>query len=354
MKNNTVCLIGGGLTIGGQERALVFLANSLGEKGVKVFIISLFKTSIEFDLHPSIAVYFPDIDRSKTNKFIYAIRIIPFIRGLIKQNKPDAIICFGDWFNSFAILATRGLPSKMIITNRMGPNLFLGNFIENMNKIFYRFADELIVQTERAKEILSKKYKFKKITVIPNPVQLTNFDRPIQKKQIITVGRLSKEKGHQVLLKAFAQLRNKEWTLHLVGDGKEREPLEHLSKELQIDDRVVFHGKMHDFDHLLLESQIFVLPSFYEGFPNALLEAMSVGLCCVASDCIAGPSEIIANKSNGLLFEPGNDVQLAELLNQLIGDKQLINKLSNNAVLSLGRFEKGTIVKQFEKSLFQN
>jgi GalNAc-alpha-(1->4)-GalNAc-alpha-(1->3)-diNAcBac-PP-undecaprenol alpha-1,4-N-acetyl-D-galactosaminyltransferase len=242
----------------------------------------------------------------------------------------------------------------MIITNRMGPNLFLGNFIETMNKIFYRFADELIVQTERAKDILSKKYKVKKITVIPNPVESTTFDRAIKKKQIISVGRLSSEKGHQVLLKAFAHLQDKEWTLHLVGDGKERESLEILSKELQIDDRVVFHGKMHSFVNLLLESQIFVLPSFYEGFPNALLEAMSVGLCCVASDCISGPSDIIANGSNGLLFEPGNDIQLAELLNELIADKHLINKLSNEAMLSLDRFEKEAIFNQFEKSLFQN
>ena len=354
MKFKTVCLLGGGLTIGGQERALVFLANSLAEKGDNVFIISLFQTSIDFDLHPSITVYFPGIDRSKMNKFIYTIRMIPFIRGLIKHNKPDAVICFGDWFNAFAIVATRGLSSKMIITNRMGPNLFLGNFVETMNRIFYRFADELIVQTERAKEILKKKYKVKKITVIPNPVQFVNLERRIQKKQIITVGRLSREKGHEVLLKAIAQLRNKEWKLHLVGDGNERPSLEQLSRELKIDNKVVFHGRMQNFEQLLLESTIFVLPSFYEGFPNALLEAMSLGLCCVASDCIAGPSEIITNGFNGFLFEPGNDVQLAECLNQLIEDKQLINKLSNNAPPSLKGFEKGTIVKQFEKALYHN
>jgi len=340
------------LAIGGQERALVLLANALAEKGVKVFIITLFKTSVEFDLHSSITVFLPDIDRRKINKFIYAIRIIPFIRGLIKQNKPDSIICFGDWFNAFAIMATRGLSSKMIITNRMGPNLFLGNFIETMNRIFYRFADELIVQTESAKEILSNKYNIKKITVIPNPIQLNTYERPILKKQIITVGRLSREKGHQVLLKAFAHLQDKEWTLHLVGDGKERESLEYLSKDLQIENRVFFHGKMQDFEHLLLGSQIFVLPSFYEGFPNSLLEAMRVGLCCVASDCIAGPSEIITNGINGLLFKPGNEVQLAELLNQLIEDKQLLNNLSKNAKLSLRRFEKNNIIQQFEKSLF--
>lgn len=350
-QDKSVCLIGGGLSIGGQERALVFLANALAEKGVKVFVIALFNTPIEFELHPSIMVYFPKIDRSKTSKFIYAFKIIPFIRATIKKEQPKSVICFGDWFNAFSILATRGLAVKMVITNRMGPNLFLGNFVETMNRVFYRFADEMIVQTERAKKILGNKYKIRKITVIPNPIEVRSIEKIISKKQIITIGRLSKEKGQAVLIKAFSKIKDKEWTLHLVGDGPEKSTLESLTKELQIQDRVIFHGKMYNFEHLLMGSQIFVLPSYYEGFPNALLEAMSFGLCCIASDCIAGPSEIIENEKNGLLFETGNHEYLSFLLNRIIEDASLREKLASNTIQSLGRFEKDSIIKQFEKTL---
>lgn len=351
MQNRIVCLVGGGLEIGGQERALVFLANELAQKGCEVVIISLFKTNIEFKINDSIKIFIPHFKRADSNRLIYAFRIIFYIRKLIRQNNPDSIICFGDWFNAFTIIATKGFSSRMIITNRMGPNLFLGNFIETMNKIFYRFADELIVQTERAKDILSKKYKVKKITVIPNPVELTTFDRAIKKKQIISVGRLSKEKGQKTLIKAFSNLKEKEWTLHIVGDGFDRPSLEILVKDLQIENRVVFHGKMYNFNSLLLESQIFVLPSLYEGFPNALLEAMSFGLCCLASDCIAGPSEIIQNGLNGLLFEPGNTEQLTKLLEKIIEDNPLREQLASNAAKSLERFDKNVIIQQFEKVL---
>ena len=349
--NKSICLIGGGLSIGGQERAMVFLANELAGRGWKVVIVLLFKTPIEFKLSPLIEVHFPEIVRNDFSRFVYAFKIIPFIRGLIKKEKPKSVICFGDWFNAFSIIATLGLSVKMVITNRMGPNLFLGNTVETLNKVFYRFASDVIVQTERAKILIGNKYKTPKITVIPNPVELVKFERTISKKQIISVGRLSKEKGQKTLIKAFSNLKEKEWTLHIVGDGFDRPSLEILVKDLQIENRVVFHGKMYNFNSLLLESQIFVLPSLYEGFPNALLEAMSFGLCCLASDCIAGPSEIIQNGLNGILFEPGNTEQLTKLLEKIIEDNPLREQLASNAAKSLERFDKNVIIQQFEKVL---
>lgn len=350
----SICLIGGGLTIGGQERALVFLSNELALRGYKVTILCLFQTVNEFDLHPNIEVIFPTLDRNKVNKFWYAVKLIPYIRRNIKKNGCSSVICFGDWFNSYTIIATMGLSVKKVITNRMGPNLYLGFLVENLNRLFYRFSDVIVVQTNRAKEIICKKYKVTEVVVIPNPTVPIACNRSNLKKRIITVGRLSREKGHAILIDAFSKLDNKEWELHFVGDGNEKDNLYKLVKKYNIEERVVFHGNMKDFKNLLLTSDIFVLPSFYEGFPNALLEAMGAGLCCVASDCVAGPSELIKNNYSGRLFEPGNYVELTLILNELILDKELRDKMARNAFDSLIPYESNNIVNQFEEVLFTN
>jgi len=122
-----------------------------------------------------------------------------------------------------------------------------------------------------------------------------------------------------------------DWSLHIVGDGIERKKLEKETEILGIEDRVVFYGHLKDFSRILSESEIFVLPSLYEGFPNALVEAMSVPLACISSDCVAGPKDIITNGINGILVPQSDSTALAKSLQILIKDKALRDCLSKNA-----------------------
>lgn len=98
------------------------------------------------------------------------------------------------------------------------------------------------------------------------------------------MGRLEKVKGHEYLIKAFAKIEDQDWELSIVGDGSERPYLENLTKVLNIDNKVIFHGHLRDFRKQLSEAKIFVLPSLSEGFPNALIEAMSLPLPCISTD----------------------------------------------------------------------
>lgn len=317
-----ICFIGGGLAGGGQERGLTNWANKFAKQGYKVSIICLLKTEIFYELDSSIKIFWPEIDRLNTNKLVYAIKLIPFIRKSIKLVAPNTIISFGDWFNAYAIISTRFLGIRTIITNRMGPNLHLGKFMEFFNKICYQYADVLIVQTQRAKEIFEKKYRLKQIKVIPNILKPIDIKEPLYEKNIISIGRLSKEKGHKFLIEAFAMLNNKEWSLHIVGDGPEMIYLKILVKKLNIENNVIFHGHQKDFSSILRKTSIFVLPSLYEGFPNALIEAMSIPLACISSDCVAGPREIIQDGINGLLFEQKNVNDLFCKLNNLVSNTE--------------------------------
>jgi len=213
----------------------------------------------------------------------------------------------------------------------MGPGINLGRLIGTARKVFYRFATGIIVQTSAAADVVKRQTGVKNIGIIPNPVNVINTDISFKKKQIITIGRLAKEKGHIILIRAFAKLKVKDWTLHIIGDGPERINLEQEIALLGISERVIFYGHLRDFGNIIGESEIFVLPSFYEGFPNSLIEAMSVPLACISSDCTAGPSDIIEDGINGILFETGNTESLAESIEYLIRNPDLRIKLAKEA-----------------------
>lgn len=330
-KNIKICFVSAGLAGGGMERSLTNIANYAAVQGYDVTILNLFKTDVFFNLHPAITLIWPDIDRTSTHRLLYAARLIPYIRKQLKRLNPDTVLSFGEWFNAYVIIATRFLGIPIFISDRMGPMLDLGFLLETARKIMYRFATGIIAQTSIAKEILFKKTGAKNIIIIPNALNVIDTDTTIKKKQIATVGRLSREKGQAVVIRAFAALKNTDWTLHIVGDGRERSNLEILVSKLKISDRVHFYGHLKNFNTILGQSDIFVLPSLYEGFPNALIEAMSVPLACISSDCVAGPSDIIQHGDNGFLFEPGNEKRLTELMGELIQYPQVRNNLAKNA-----------------------
>jgi glycosyltransferase involved in cell wall biosynthesis len=121
----------------------------------------------------------------------------------------------------------------------MRPNLYLGKFIEFFNKLTYKNATELIVQTERAKEIMQSKYKVQNICVKSNAVKSVTIENRIPEKSIITVGRLSKKKRHQILIEAFSKVKDKSWRLDIVENGLEMENLKQLVKQLNL--QLCFH-----------------------------------------------------------------------------------------------------------------
>jgi glycosyltransferase involved in cell wall biosynthesis len=265
---------------------------------------------------------------------------------------PDVLLSFGEWFNPYVILATRFMGIPLYISDRMGPELSIGPLLETSKKLVYRFASGIIAQTNIAASIIQKKTGAKNIKVIPNPVHVINTDISLKKKQIVTVGRLSREKGHIILIRAFAAMEQNDWYLHIVGDGKERPSLENEVRKFGIQERVIFHGQIKNFHQILGESSIFVLPSFYEGFPNALLEAMSVPLACISSDCIAGPGDIIQNGKNGILVATGDVNKLIEALNLLTTDSILREQLASEAIKVREIYNFETIANHYLNFLF--
>lgn len=349
VKRANICFIGAGMRGGGQERALTSLANYFALNGYQVSIINLFKTEQFYEVKDDIRVFWPVIQRKRYHRLIYALLIIPYVRQTIRRIRPDVVLSYGEWFNPFIILSTRFINTSLYVLDRMGPQMKLDYVISHARKFLYKYATGVIVQTDTAARIVAERTGASNIKVIPNPVNKVDVEISFKKNQIVTLGRLSREKGHIILLRAFAKLIHKEWSLHIIGDGPERANLENEVSYLGISERVKFYGHLRDFGNILAESEIFVLPSLYEGYPNALIEAMSVPLPCISSDCIAGPRDIIKDGINGLLVEPGNTEVLALALNLLIEDPGLRHKLAREAykIRDILAFEK--IAKQYSE-----
>ncbi|MBC8343289.1 MAG: glycosyltransferase [Bacteroidetes bacterium] len=347
MKKRNILIINNGLAGGGIERASVSLANYWASQGDLVTILALYQSEHFYSLHPKIKIIEPEFSRKKLNQYAYAIKMISFARTNIKQFKPETILAFSEWTNPYVVLANVGLSYPLFLTDRMNPLAKLPFLSEFLRKLLYKNATGIIAQSFFAKDNLQKKTKAKNIEVINNPVNAIDKVECNPKNRIVTVGRLTPEKGHSFLIEAFSNLKNTEWELSIVGDGIEMPRLKNLASELGVANRVIFHGHLKDFRLQLSEAKIFVLPSLKEGFPNALLEAMSVPLACITSDFFHGRNEIIENGVNGLIVQPANVKELRDAMEILIQDSALRQKLARSAYGVREEFNFDKIANQY-------
>jgi glycosyltransferase involved in cell wall biosynthesis len=167
---------------------------------------------------------------------------------------------------------------------------------------------------------------------------------------VLAIGRFSQEKGHDVLIRAFARVaaRLPEWQLKIVGEGPAHAHLSTLAAKLGIQNRVTLAPVTKDVLGEYLQADIFVLPSRFEGFPNTLIEAMQSGCAVIAADCPVAPREILSDGKNGLLFRNEDDEHLAELLSVLMHDPDRRSALGEGAVLAVKRYAPEVILSLWD------
>lgn len=338
-----ILIINNGLACGGIENSSTIFANNFAEKGYDVHLLSVYNRPHFYSLNDKIKFYEPAAN--KKNKYLRALSIMAFARKITSTIQPDLIISHGEWINPFIILALYKYRKKMFLQDHMSPDLNMGFIYRFLTGRLYRKVCGVIVLTEYAKKKHQNRNKVSNIQVIPNSVRIIETPHVLKEDRIISVGRLSKEKGHEYLIRAFAKLENK-WILDIVGDGPEYEKLRALSETLHISDKIVFHGYKLDFSEIIAKAKIFVLPSLYECFPQALIEAMALKLPCIATNCILD-SSIIVNNYNGLLVEPGNVAALATGMDKLIKNENLRCSISKNAMKVRESFHVDTIVTKY-------
>ena len=348
MKEKKILIVRKGHPGGGIERASSLMANFFASKGEKVVALSFYVDNL-FDLDSGVVNVNVSFEEP-ANRVLRIWRTIKILRRKIKEISPAVILSYGEYMNIPVLLATRGLGIPVVVSDRLSPIFSLGFVYEILKRMVYRFADGCIAQTTISKNILQRKTGIKNVAVIPNPINAIEAVPCEKENRIITVGRLSPEKGQRYLIEAFAKLGREDWTLMLVGGYKEQSVYNNLvalTKRLNVEKRVVFTGRKSDFSKELSGSKIFVLPSLSEGYPNALIEAMSVPLPCISSDCVAGPSDIIEDGVNGLLVKPGDVDELVVALRKLIDNEELQEKFATRAYAIREKLAKEKITSQY-------
>ncbi|HAA32548.1 MAG TPA: glycosyltransferase family 4 protein, partial [Cyanobacteria bacterium UBA8553] len=263
------------------------------------------------------------------------LKRVHVLQTAIAQSKPDAVISFIDQVNVLTLLATRSLNIPVVVSERVDPTLYsIGRIWEQLRRWTYPLCDRLVVQAQGALNYFSSELP-NRVCIIPNPVLLptkrkATSDKVAVERVLIAIGRFTRQKGFDLLLQAFARLKDDypEWTVMILGDGELRTELESMRNQLGLSERVNFPGVVKNPDKFLVEADIFVMPSRFEGFPNALCEAMACGLPVISTDCPSGPREIIRHDVDGILVPNENVEALVAAMEHLMSDEAERTRLS--------------------------
>lgn len=349
------------ISAGGAQRVLTLLVNELFEKGWAVTLLTFDDGSEPafFKLHSGVRHRPLSLMRDQGSwwKSAKVFFLRPWLlRKAIKWSRPNAVIAFIDLTNILTLVATTGLKFPVIISERGNPaRHMMGKFWAIMRQWVYKRSACLVVQTSEARSFFSSSIQ-NHSRVISNPVLVPddfdiNFKIEAGAKILMAMGRLSDEKGFDLLIKAFAPLCAKfaDWTMEIWGEGEERQGLENLRDELGLRERVLLPGLAKEHYKTMLRADIFVLSSRYEGFPNVLGEAMACGLPVVSFDCPSGPSEMINNGMNGILVPAENILGLSASLEKLMGSMELRKCLGAEARKISDRFCLNKIVHSWDE-----
>lgn len=333
----------GSLGKGGAERVVVNLATYFRDEGYEVGIVTTYRLEEEYEEPERVKRYvLEDVNRVVTGSRVkYFISRCKNIRKIWKEEKPDVIVSLVGKNNMMALLTSIGLRIPVFVSVRSDPNReYAAKSMRLVSKTLFRRAKGIIVQTQDSKDYFPRSMQ-KRVRILPNSLD-PRFIKPryegVRAPEIVTVGRLDANKNHAMLFRAFAGVHEEypEMKLVIYGGGFEgtdtTQDLKALAKELGIEEKVVWMGRRSDIPDCIYKSRIFTLTSKYEGMPNALLEAMSLGLAVVSTDCpCGGPRTVIRDGENGLLVPVDDAGALEQALRRILSNPEFEETLGTNA-----------------------
>ncbi|TYB76239.1 glycosyltransferase family 4 protein [Bizionia myxarmorum] len=345
------------LTSGGAERVLSTLANAFVET-YHVIIITLYDVEPFYALNSRITRISCKKQYNQNMNFVDSLsNNFSMVKGIYKIIKKEQIalaIGFMTTTNVYTILACKLAKIPCLISERTHPEYDpISNFWSQIRQKTYPYCSKLIIQTESIKGYFNNFLDANKLAVIKNPISdalLKLHDDSIVKKQIIlSVGRLDPVKNQQLLIEAFAEMNTENWKIQIVGEGPLEPALAARIKQLNLEESVELIGSVDGIHEYYNLAEIFAFTSNFEGFPNALLEAMAFGLPCVSTNCPSGPSEVIDDGENGFLVPVGDKDMLKRKLEILMTNPDLREKFGTAAKKSTAKYDTKNITKQWNK-----
>lgn len=328
---------------GGSERVLTIVANGMKRLGHHVTIVSF---------TPSRQAYQTECEVVELG---YAKRVnqIASLRSTLRRLQPDTVIAFEYFVGIKTVLATRGLPCKVIVSERNDPHKLDSQPLKkHARNLAYLLADVLVCQTEDAKAFFSESIQ-KSTVIIMNPLKenLPAWDASRTTKTIINFCRLEKQKNIPLLIEAFERVHAAypEYALAIYGEGKEKESIEAFIQEKELTEVISLHPFSKEIHHIAAQCALFVSSSDFEGLSNSMIEAMAMGMPVICTDCpIGGARMMIEDGQNGMLVPVRNVDRLAQAMMALIEDGEKAERLGSQAFAIREQLSSNQIVKKWE------
>jgi len=356
---------------GGAERVAALLCNHWASEGHHVTLMPTFsgRGGCSYPLETRVHVeYLADRVGSVSRSMINKVRRWVALRRAMRDIGPDVVVSFLPHVNVAAVLCGRGLPLRVVVSERTYPPAMpLRWEWEVLRKFTYSRAAGVVVQTEKALAWLACRCPGARGRVIPNPVvfPLPTGDPvvsptsviPGARRVVLAAGRLGEEKGFDALIAAFHMLANQypEWDLVILGEGPEREGLVQLRDRMRLGDRVYLPGRVGNPGDWYARADFYVLSSRFEGFPNTLVEAMAHGLPAVSFDCETGPADIIREGIDGYLVQPNEGAEgLVQGMSAMMADDDMRERMGAVAVSVRERFSPERVMAEWDGVLGLN
>lgn len=311
---------------GGAARVMSNLANMLSERGHDCTLITTFRTLEEYHLAEGvkrISFY----DQKPTGAWLTKnVAITRMLRRQVKQKQPDLLVSFLAEPNFRAAIATIGLKTKTIVSVRNDPNReYRGLLPRLLAKYLFRRVDGIVFQTADAKQWFPVSIQ-RKGRIIFNAVKEEFYNITLGSKPtgIVATGRLNVQKNHPMLIRAYSKIANKvtdDLIIYGAGDPSE---LMSLSVDLGVANRVHIPGQTMNVAGALKNAKVYVMSSDFEGMPNALMEAMAMGLPCISTDCpCGGPRSLFTKEMYHFLTKVGDADEMSKRLLELINNPDI-------------------------------
>ncbi len=353
-----IAIVTAALGAGGAERVVSLMTGAWAVKGHRVTIITFDEVGapIFHPLDPKVELQRLGITRSGGAVAVARtlLQRCRMLRRTLDTLRPDVTISFLTKINVLTLIANLGRDRFVVVSERNNPRLQRASRLWTLALACLHWrADVIVMQTQASLECLGKEAR-RRAVVIPNPITIGLPARQERSHRVLAAtGRLTWQKGFDLLLNAFAHIadRHPGWRLVIWGEGDARADLERQVEECGLTGRVSLPGNSGSPEEWVGQADAFVLSSRYEGFSNALGEAMAAGLPAVAFDCPYSPADLIHHDEDGLLVANGDVTALAEALDRLLGDEALRDRLSSAARGKAERYRPEAVVAQWERVL---
>ena len=318
---------------GGAERVTAVLASEISHMDGYEVHLTVYQRDPEREYPVDEKVCWHTMDRALSGVRMLMEKV-RFLRSTVRSVQPDCVISLGgSGIIALLVLAMKGMRIPLILSERNDPKRDpKGRFLRMLRNWSYANSDGVVFQTREAMDFFSAGIR-RKGKVIYNPLtgKLPERFAGIREKRIVTCCRLNTQKNLDLLIDAFSDVSQhfSDYSLHIYGEGEERQRLEAKIRGMRLENKVFFEGYSNHIYDEIWKASMFVSSSDYEGISNAMLEAIAMGIPSVCTDCPSGGArETIRHEINGMLVPVGDRAKLAQAMTRVLEDAQLAETMS--------------------------